>query len=143
MSSASIVWANAAATVAMSLDLIFRFVPAISFPPLRGAPIRGAATLHKGSGSQLRRPAVLKGRREFFDALPKLEGLSVKPAIMAFVHAFISYRAKAAHRQFESVRRVNDVVELELQIGRDGWGIHSGSVWKSRRVAQTARRGAH
>jgi hypothetical protein len=91
---------------------------------------------------QLRRPAVLKGRREFFDAPAKLEGRSVKPAIMAFVHAFISYRAKAGHRQFESVRRVNDVVELELQIGRDGWGIHSG-VWKSRRVAQTARRGAH
>jgi hypothetical protein len=66
---------------------------------------------------QLRRPAVLKGRREFFDAPPKLEGLSVKPAIMAFVHALISYRAKAAHRQFESVRRANDVVELECRSG--------------------------
>jgi hypothetical protein len=65
------------------------------------------------------------------------KGLSVKPAIIAFVHAFISYRAKAAHRQFECVRRVNDVVELELQIGRDGWGISRGGSRKR------PRRGAH
>jgi hypothetical protein len=68
---------------------------------------------------QLRRPAVLKARREFFDAPPKLEGLSVKPAIMAFVHAFIAIARRP---------RIDNSRECAASMMSSSWSCRSGAM---------------